>query len=86
MYESSGSQFFRTTTGMQSGPDNLDESRFVMTFLAILGNIMQFQISSRRENRQRDTRVIKIRVSRKVLSKIFALSDAENNASSLPNR
>ena len=47
---------------------------------------MQFQISSRRESRQRDTRVIKIRVSRKVLSKIIALSDAENNASSLPNR
>ena len=68
MYESSGSQFFRTTTGMQSGPDNLDESRFVMTFLAILGNIMQFQISSRRENRQRDTQLIKIRVLRNVIS------------------
>ena len=68
MYESSGSQFFRTTTGMQSGPDNLDESRFVMTFLAILGNIMQFQISSRRENRQRETQVIKIRVLRNVFS------------------
>ena len=68
MYESSGSQFFRTTTGMQSGPDNLDESRFVMTFLAILGNIMQFQISSRRENRQRDTQVIKIRILRNVIS------------------
>ena len=68
MYESSGSQFFRTTTGMQSGPDNLDESRFVMTFLAIFGNIMQFQISSRRENRQRDTQVIKIRVLRNVIS------------------
>ena len=54
--------------------------------LGSYGNIMQFQISSRRENRQRDTRVIKIRVSRKVLSKIFALSDAENNASGLPNR
>ena len=33
---SSGSQFFRTTTGMQSGPDAFDESRFVMTFLTIL--------------------------------------------------
>ena len=35
-YESSGSQFFRTTTGKQSGPDTLHESRFVMTFLTIL--------------------------------------------------
>ena len=37
MYESSGSQFFRTTTGTQSRPEAFDESRFVMTFLAILG-------------------------------------------------
>ena len=31
MYESSGLQFFKTTTGVQSGPDAFDESRFVMT-------------------------------------------------------
>ena len=37
MYKSSGSQFFRTKTGIQSGPDAFDESRFVMTFLTILG-------------------------------------------------
>ena len=37
MYESPGSQFFRTTTGVQSVPDAVDEPRFVMTFLTILG-------------------------------------------------
>ena len=37
MYESSGSHFFRTTTGIQSRPDVFDESRFVITFLTILG-------------------------------------------------
>ena len=37
MYESSGSQFFRTTTGIQSGQDAFDKSRFFMTFLTILG-------------------------------------------------
>ena len=37
MFESSGSQFFRTTTAIQLGPDAFDESRFVMTFLNILG-------------------------------------------------
>ena len=37
MYESSGSKFFRTTTGIQSGQDFFDESRFVMTFLTIFG-------------------------------------------------
>ena len=36
MHESSGSQFFRTTTGIQSGPDTFDESWFVMIFLTIL--------------------------------------------------
>ena len=36
MYESSGLQFFRATTGIQSGPDAFDESRFVMTLLTIL--------------------------------------------------
>ena len=36
MHGSSGSQFFRTTTEKQSGPDAFDESRFVMTFLTIL--------------------------------------------------
>ena len=35
MYENSGSQFFRTTTGILSGPDAFDELRFVMTFLTI---------------------------------------------------
>ena len=37
MKESSDPQFFRTTTGIQSGPDAFDKSRFIMTFLTILG-------------------------------------------------
>ena len=37
MYESSGSHFFRTTTGIESGPDTFDKLRFIMTFLTILG-------------------------------------------------
>ena len=39
IYESSGSQFFRTTIGIQSGLDVFDESRFVMNFLTILAVI-----------------------------------------------
>ena len=35
MYESPGSQFLRTTTGIQLEPDVFDESRLVMTFLTI---------------------------------------------------
>ena len=37
MKESSDSHFFRTTTGIQSGPDAFDKSGFIMTFLTILG-------------------------------------------------
>ena len=74
MYESSGSKFFRTTTGIQSGPDPFDESRFVMTFLTMLG-VMELLCSFRlvlegKAGHQRDTRVIKIRVLGKVFSKL----------------
>ena len=37
MYESSDSQSLGSTIGIQSGPDTFDESRFVVTFLIILG-------------------------------------------------
>ena len=37
MSESSASQFFRTTTRIQLGPNAIDEERFVMTFLTTLG-------------------------------------------------
>ena len=37
MYERSASQFFRSTTEIRSWPEDSDESRFVMTFLAVLG-------------------------------------------------
>ena len=72
MYEISGSQFFRTTTGIQSGPGC---SRWIkvrydlFNHLGSYKNIMQFQVSSRRKNRQRDIQFIKIRVLRKVFSK-----------------
>ena len=46
MYERSGSQFFRTTTGIQSGQDAFDESRFLETFLTILG-VMEILCSFR---------------------------------------
>ena len=35
--ESSGTQFSRTTNGIQSGPDFLEESRLTMTFLFNMG-------------------------------------------------
>ena len=37
MHVRSGSQFFSTTTGIQSEPDAIDESKFVLAFSTILG-------------------------------------------------
>ena len=37
MYESSSSQFFRTTSGIQSGPDTLGKSKLVLAFFTNLG-------------------------------------------------
>ena len=45
IYESSGSQFLRITTGIQSGPDAFDESRFIMTFLTIMGGRKYYAVS-----------------------------------------
>ena len=79
MYESSGSQFFRTTTGIQSGPDAFDESRFVMTFLTILG-FMEILCSFRL--------VLEGKTGKEIpeSSRFEALSDAEDNTSGPLNR
>ena len=33
-------RFFKITTGIQSGPDAFDESRFIITFVTILGKVL----------------------------------------------
>ena len=71
MYESSGSEFFRTTTWIQSGPDAFDEPRFDMTFLIILG-VMEILCSFRlvlEGKTGKEIPEIKIRVLGKVFSK-----------------
>ena len=89
MYESSGSQFFRITTGIQSGPDALDESRFVMTFLTIFG-VMEILCSFRLVLEGKTGKEIpessRLEFLEKFLANNFALSDAEDNTSGLLNR
>ena len=89
MYESSGSQFFRTTTGMQSGPDAFDESRFVMTFLTILG-VMEILCSFRLVLEGKTGKEIpessRFEFLEKFLANNFALSDAEDSTSDLLKR
>ena len=89
MCESSGSQFFRTTTGIQSGPDAFDESRFVMTFLIILGVIKilcSFKLVLQENTGKQIPESSRLEFLEKVLANNFALSDAEDNNSSLLNR
>ena len=85
MYESSGSQFFRTTTGIQAGPDAFDESRFVMTFLTILG-VMEILCSFRLVLEGKTGKEIPESSRFEFLANNFALSDAEDNTSGPLNR
>ena len=89
MYESSGSQFFRTTTGIQSGPDTFDEIRFVMTLLTILG-VMEILCSLRLvlegKTGKEITESSRFEFLEKFLANNFALSDAEDNTSGPLNR
>ena len=89
MNESSGSQFFRTTTGIKSGPDAFDESRFVMTFLTILG-VMDILCSFRLVLEGKTGKEIpessRFEFLEKFLANNFALSDAEDNTSGPLNR
>ena len=82
-----GSQFFRTTNGIQSGPYTFDKSRSIMTFLTIL-RITKILCRFRRKNRNK---IYILESSRsefleKFSANNFALSGAEGNTSGLLNR
>ena len=89
MYGNSRSQVFRTTTGIQSGAYNFDESEFVMTFLTTLG-VTEILCSLRLVLKGKTGKEIaessRLEFSEKFLTKIFALKDAEDNTSRLLNR
>ena len=89
MYESSSSQFFRTTTGIESAPNPFDESRFVMTFLTILG-VMEILCNFRLVLEGKAGKEIpessRFEFLEKFLANNFALSDVEDNTSVPLNR
>ena len=86
MNESSGSQVFRTTTGIQSGPDTFDESKFFMTFLTIL-EVMKIPCSFRLVLEGKIGKEIpqssRLEFLENLLANNFALSNAEDNTSGL---
>ena len=81
MYESSGSQFFRTTTGIRSGLDTFDESSFILTLLTILG-VMEILCSFRLVLEGKTGKEIpessRLELLEKFLANNSALSDAED--------
>ena len=84
MKENSGSQFFRTITGIQSGPDAFDESRFVMTFLTILGLteiLCSFRLALEGKTGKGLPELSRLEFLEKILANNFALSDEEDNNS-----
>ena len=88
MYVSSGSQFFRTTTGIQSGPDAFDESRFVMTFLTILRAmeiLCNFRLVLEGKAGKEIPESSRLEFLEKFLANNFALTDPEDNTSGLSN-
>ena len=89
MYESSGSQFFRTTTGIQSGPDAFAKSRFITTFLTILGVmeiLCSFKLVLEEKTGKETPESSRLEFKEKFSANNFALSDAEDNTSGPLNR
>ena len=89
MYESSDSQFFRTTAGIKSRPDAFDESRFVMTFLTILGvidTLHNFRLVLEGKTGKEIPESSRFEFLEMFLANNFPLSDAEDNTSGLFNR
>ena len=84
-------QFFRTTTGIQSGPDAFDESRFVITLLTILGLgvteiLCSFRLVLEGETGKEIPQSSRLEFLEKFLAHNFALIDAEDNTSRLLNK
>ena len=89
MYESSGSQFFRTTTGIQPGPDAFDESMFVMTFLNIFGVteiLCGFTLVLKGKTGKEIPESSRLEFLEKFLINNFSLLDAEDSTSRPLNR
>ena len=82
MYESSGSEFFRTTTGIQSGLDVFDESRFIMKYYRNITAILcSFRLVLERKTGKGINMSSRLEFLEKLLANNFALRRAENSTS-----
>ena len=82
MCKSPDSQFFRIATGIQSGPDVFDETRFVMTLLNILGVteiLCSFRLVLEEKAGKEIPESSRLEFIEKFLANNFALSEAEDD-------
>ena len=89
MYESSGSQFLRTTTSMQSRLNAFYKSRFAITFLTILGvteMLCSFILVLEGKVGKETSKSSILDFLEKELGNNFASWDGEGNTSALLNR
>ena len=89
MQESSSSQFFRTTTGIQSGSDAFDKLRFIPTFVTILRVteiLCSFKLVLEGKTGKEIPESSRLEFIEKFSANNFALSDAEDNTFGLLNR
>ena len=89
MFKISGSQFFRTTTGIQSGEDAFVESRLVINFLTMLGVmeiLCSFGLVLEGKTGSQIPEPSKLECLETFLANNFPLSGAEDNISGPLNR
>ena len=89
MYRSSDSHFQRINTGIQAGPGAFDESRFIMTFLIILGVteiLCSFRLVLEGKSGKGIPEPSRLELLGKFLANNFALSDTEDNTFGPLNR
>ena len=89
MKKSSGSQFFRTTTGILSEPETFDKPKFIMTFLTILGVIeilCSFKLVLEGKTGKEIPESSRLEFLEKFSANNFALSNTEDNTSGPLNR
>ena len=84
MYENSGLQSFRTTTGIESGLDAFGKSRFVMAFQSSWEIQKHYTVLDQTQTGKKVKRYLSHQVL--FLENNFALSDAEDNTSGPLNR
>ena len=87
MYESSSSPFFRTTTGIQSGPDVFDESKFptFLTILEVTEILCSFRLGLEAKTGKETPKCL-VEFLEKFLANNFALWGAEQDTSRSLNR